>query len=214
MRNEIINIAKTYAQTNEPSDAEVSLCINGAINELSELSPLLKTEIITKSDEWTALPSDWVENYSFIKGISDDHGRDLPFILQDGKIKVPDVNIGGIFYLTYSVPYFLTVVDSAESTNIPQIYQTPLGILLGAHLCELLASKYAQLQEQSLGAEIVNFRDKAEIFHRRAEELRAIAFRLLRVEVEKDGKREKPLGAFISVIPPSSEEQASYEDNR
>lgn len=214
MRNEIINIAKTYAQTNEPSDAEVSLCINGAINELSELSPLLKTEIITKSDEWTALPSDWVENYSFIKGISDDHGQDLPFILQDGKIKVPDVNIGGIFYLTYSVPYFLTVVDSAESTNIPQIYQTPLGILLGAHLCELLASKYAQLQEQSLGAEIVNFRDKAEIFHRRAEELRAIAFRLLRVEVEKDGKREKPLGAFISVIPPSSEEQASYEDNR
>ena len=213
MRNEIINIAKTYAQTNEPNDAEVSLCIDGAINELSELSPLLKTEIITKSDEWTTLPSDWVENYSFIKGISDDYGRDLPFILQDGKIKVPDVNIGGIFYLTYSVPYFLTIVDSTESTNIPQIYQTPLGILLGAHLCELLASKYAQLQEQSLGAEIVNFRDKAEIFHRRAEELRAIAFRLLRIEVEKDGKREKPLSAFISVIPPSLEELASYEDN-
>ncbi len=167
----------------DPTDYET--LIKEAVKEYSERRPLQKTVKNTGDGTGSfSLPSDWEQEFSFIKEIEYPIDNFPPEKIDRKHWAVEQIDTGWTvrFYYSgypgqgefYYVRYFIRhTVDDASST-IPLADKDAVCNLAASLCCQALAEKYGQTSEPNMEADVVAYRTRGDEFAARAKELREL----------------------------------------
>jgi hypothetical protein len=175
----------------DPADYET--LIKEAVKEYSRRKALKKTALLTgDGNAYFSLPSDWEQEFSWIRNIEYPVGEFPPCFIQKKFYRVEEIDTGYVcrfyesgypgngnqFYFRYVIRH---TVDASSST-IPVADKDSVCNLAASLCCQALAEKYGHAADSSLDADVVNYRTRGDEFASRGKELLKIFDRNIKPE--------------------------------
>lgn len=185
--------AKVQDDSGKITATERDQFIQEAVTAYSQDRPLVKVADLAGDGGYDYdLPSDFLIGFSVIRSVEYPAGQRVPVIIERGSYRLYHTasattlrflentpQSGETARVTYTA---LHVVDATSST-IPGADEDAVVSLAASFYCRALAAYYAQTGDPTLGADVVNYRTKAQ-------EYTALADRLERLYRTHVGRRE------------------------
>jgi hypothetical protein len=176
----------------DPADYETFIL--EAVKEFSKLRPYKRVAKLTgDGNAFFSLPSDWDNDFSWIRELEYPIDQQPPSFIEDKKYKVDQLDTGWVcrfygeyypninqdFYLRYVIPHSIT----NNSSTISDRYKDAVANLAASISCQAIAEKYGHTAESSLDADVINYRTKGDEFASRSKELKKMFDRMVEPDV-------------------------------
>jgi len=160
-------------------------CVAQALAEYNRVRPrYLVEESAGDNTSFLAVPASWDSEFSKIARLDKLNSDDEPTLIHPSRYQViqnPAPEDPVIFWsfdtfaltTTYRVKYTVPHTVTALASSVPSGDEAALMDLAACHACLRLAAAYAQMIDQSIGTEVINFKNKSGYYRSLSKDLRA-----------------------------------------
>ena len=161
-------------------DATLISCLQQAVEEYSQRRPRnCVADVVGTGTAFLALPAAWEDGFSLLSGIERITDDETPEPLRSYQLnQTPDgTNILFAYGyaesgVTYRVHYSARHTVNADGSTVPSADEAALMDLAASHALLRMAAAYTQTIDQTIGSEVISFRDKADKYRSLSKDFR------------------------------------------